>query len=265
MQGYASLPKLPDALLPSGAVTPERDADMDMPMSKSTEDLLKDLHLPPPPSRMNEEDELAELEDRLRRLDSNQGDGVHATPPRMPSPTPSTRSGASGNGMPNALQQLHANLEARLLPFWSSVLSARTIRLSLYASRADLPPTSSQSLVDPGRESEMYAPLQTTSVQTAVDGSFVHTFDVNWERMCTHPRAVHVAFGDPTVEHELVIVAELLAPSPSPPPPPPQGQLWQEIPGQPPRARARDGRREVSAEVVTPISLSHSPVRELYN
>ncbi|KAI9067975.1 hypothetical protein FKP32DRAFT_1588164 [Trametes sanguinea] len=248
-KSFASLPKLPAA---NGGVPGSNQ------LSRSTEDLLAHTHLPPLPDEITEESEIEALDDRLRQLEfdaqsvdsgrsgpdalsmmstdsqssrtpssatSHSGSGSghgysHDYIPSPPASAPATSSSASSD-----LQRWHANLEARLFPFWSSALSNRTVRISLFARDPSLydggsteGSTSSESSVSPEKQ-----PILTRETMTGVDGSFQIKFSVPWELMCVHPGALHIAFGGPDLEQDLFILAELLAP-PSPGPSTPQGQ-----------------------------------------
>lgn len=99
------------------------------------------------------------------------------------------------------LRQLHANLDERLQPFWSSKLDNREIRVALYAQ----PPESSarHQSQDPG-------PLATTVLRTNPQGYFSHTFSLSFEDLCTHDQTLHVAFGDHKDEYSFSVRAELL-------------------------------------------------------
>ncbi|KAI0832003.1 hypothetical protein BC628DRAFT_1407544 [Trametes gibbosa] len=242
-KSYAALPKLPIA----GVTTSTT------PMSRSTEDLLAHTHLPPLPNEITDESEMQALDDKLRHLEfdarsvesgrsgrdnlslASSSDSHSSSPPSASSATSYSGSGhdnlKAGPSLPTSanlltsglsdLHRLHANLEARLHPFWSSALSNRTVRLSLYAADPSLYDSddrltdesgSSQSSMPPERQ-----PILTRDVVTAVDGSFQVKFSVSWEQMCVHPGALHIAFGGPDLEQDLFVVAELLAP-PSPGP-----------------------------------------------
>lgn len=116
-----------------------------------------------------------------------------------------------GNG--ELIRRLHANLEKRLQPFWSSVIPNRTVRLHLFA-------TPHRDFLKQGEKSEDDlsfnaddGPLVSQDVVTAVDGSFQAKFRINWEELCHHPQALHIAFGEEVEEHELLIVAQLLPPA----------------------------------------------------
>jgi len=100
---------------------------------------------------------------------------------------------------------LHANLDSRLRPFWAQPLANRIVRLSLYLQHRD--------------DSE--EPLFVQDVLTSpLGGAFNVRFKVPFERICTHPRGVHLAFGGMEQHQHVVLVhAHLL------PPPPRQQQV----------------------------------------
>jgi hypothetical protein len=106
------------------------------------------------------------------------------------------------------LRRLHSNLESRLLPFWSTTLSARTVRVGLFVPTSEVPTF---------RHHDLHrAPLAVREVFTAADGSFQTRFTIPWEEICQHPNGVQVAFSDRSHEHDLVVSGSLLA-SPSSP------------------------------------------------
>ncbi|KAF9649212.1 hypothetical protein BDM02DRAFT_1948477 [Thelephora ganbajun] len=201
-KGFASLPKLRDEAKPD--------------------------QIPPPSSEMTDVKEMQSLEEHFRKLNNNLD-----TPPSSYSSTSSTllgrsssnssRSSSSSDSQPiertalaaNAVRELHANLEQRLMPFWSSALSGRTIRVSLYISEEAA--SIAQAL---GKEAHDFndprlQPVASRKVTTAQDGSFQVKFGVPWDILCQHPDGVCVAFGDMTIEHDFFVLAELLPP-PSP-------------------------------------------------
>jgi hypothetical protein len=98
------------------------------------------------------------------------------------------------------LRQLHANLDARLQPFWSSKLDNREVRIKLYAQPPDSTP----------RRSLGSAPLAVALVRTNAQGYFSHTFSLSFEELCTHDQTLHIAFGDHNEEHTFSVHAELL-------------------------------------------------------
>ncbi|KAF8605794.1 hypothetical protein BDV93DRAFT_28854 [Ceratobasidium sp. AG-I] len=101
------------------------------------------------------------------------------------------------------LRQLHANLDARLQPFWSSKLENRTVRITLYTRSPDTPSSDRGKSQDP-------VPLASSKVQTNAQGYFAQKFCISFEELCTHDQALHIAFGDHKEEPPLFIRAELL-------------------------------------------------------
>lgn len=93
--------------------------------------------------------------------------------------------------------------------FWSSCLSARTVRLHLFASPRNSFASDAQHR---HAEDDAHRPIATKDVVTAVDGSFSARFTISWQELCQHHRGVYIAYGLPAQEHDLVIVAELLPP-----------------------------------------------------
>lgn len=145
-----------------------------------------------------------------------------ASHPPNPRSRPHTPQILEAGPMPiEVLRRLHANLEQRLQPFWSSVLPNRTVRLHLFASPHEshnrdetvTPATFSMSPEEDLPIDSENGPLASQDVVTAADGSFQVKFKVKWEDLCRHPRALHIAFGEPIEEHELLIVAQLRPPS----------------------------------------------------
>lgn len=124
---------------------------------------------------------------------------------------------SSGSMANDVIKRLHANLEKRLQPFWSSVLPNRTVRLHLFASlhenqtRTTTPrKTTTEEDEDELMFDSLNGPLVSQDVTTAADGSFQVKFSINWEELCHHPTALHIAFGEAIAEHDLLVVAQLL-------------------------------------------------------
>ncbi|KAI8985542.1 hypothetical protein BD414DRAFT_529339 [Trametes punicea] len=237
-KSFAALPKLPAGT--TGAT----------PLSRSTEDLLAQARLPPFPDEITDESEMQALDDQLRRLEfdarsiESRGSGPDALsatssdshssrPPssasatsyssstygyfRSSGPSPPASAPASSSTSSD-LQRWHANLESRLHPFWSSALSNRTVRVSLYARDPGLydeEAFTEESVSSDGSLPPEKQPIMTREAVTGADGSFGVKFSVPWEHMCVHPGALQIAFGGPDLEQDLFVVAELLAP-PSP-------------------------------------------------
>lgn len=133
------------------------------------------------------------------------------------------------------------------MPFWSSALSNRTVRISLYASEDAV--SIAQALGDEARDSHepRLRPIDSRNVTTAQDGSFQIKFGVPWDHLRQHPDGVQVAFGDVTTDHDFFILAELL------PPPPPQCASAAQQPV------SFDDTPVFKAQITIP--LSHTPLR----
>lgn len=114
------------------------------------------------------------------------------------------------------LHELHANLEARLQPFWSSAIANRCVRLSLYTSEECASIATAHSTQRDGYKDPSVQPILTREVLTGPDGSFQANFFVPWDNLCTHESGVQIAFAELSTEHNFFILAELL---PKPPPP----------------------------------------------
>lgn len=111
--------------------------------------------------------------------------------------------GAAAANVSDDLRKMHDNLERRLRPFWSSALSGREVHLSLFA------PSAAPSTPSSTYHSKDQAPLARVTVTTASDGSFQAMFHVTWESLCTHPSALHIAFGNPMHEYPLLVAIQL--------------------------------------------------------
>ncbi|KAI0077768.1 hypothetical protein K474DRAFT_1684169 [Panus rudis PR-1116 ss-1] len=186
-----------------------------------SEDLLDVSQLPPRPDDMTDEAELKALEQQMRDLEVESQHSSSSSVSSSSSTAPGDPS--NGNGvLSDNLRKWHSNLEARLHPFWSSALSGRTVRLSLYTSdptayaQYSSPPLNDIDACDDMPECR---PIAAREVMTAQDGSFQVKFGLAWEEMCVHPGGVHIAFGDPEREVEFWVVASLM-PNPSRPPTP---------------------------------------------
>lgn len=252
-KGFAALPKL---VSEAALVTPEQPA----PLSKSTEELLNHIHLPPRPDQVGDPTKVEEVDRQFIRPRTPASDAASlssfsssaedlasalkeaerrteemTSQPATPLPTLS----------PETLRRMHANMETRLEPFWSSVLANRTIRLTLYA-------TPHQDASTPATN-EALKPLYSKEVTTGSDGSFHERFIVPWEDLCQHPSGLHIAFGEPVLEHDLEVHAELLKP--------------QLIAGTTSYAQFQSPRRmqqnldEATHRAQVKISITHSPIR----
>lgn len=186
--------------------------------------------MPPRPAEITDDYDVDALEKQLRRakripddqasLSDSSSPSSRSSTPDIANAGPSDVIGTNTSSLSNVLpgngeliRRLHANLEKRLQPFWSSVIPNRTVRLHLFA-------TPHRDYLKQGEESEEdisldmdSGPLVTQDVFTAVDGSFQAKFCINWEDLCRHPQALHIAFGEEVEEHEVLIVAQLLPPA----------------------------------------------------
>ncbi|EKM82035.1 hypothetical protein AGABI1DRAFT_35522, partial [Agaricus bisporus var. burnettii JB137-S8] len=149
-------------------------------------------------------DDLKTLEQQFRSLNTEDSDTESS-----PSPSFLTAPPRQINTPLDVLQKLHCNLESRVQLFWSSCLSARTVRLHLFASPRD---SLSFDAAHRHVEDDAHRPIATVDVLTGVDGSFNARVCIPWEKLCEHHRGVYIAYGLPAEEHDLVIVAELLPP-----------------------------------------------------
>ena len=179
------------------------------PLTASTEELLKQVKLPPRPTEITEGYEVEALEREYQRIRDDNSDSASSSPTSstMDLPQDAPIPPEASDVPPEVLRRYHANLESRLKPFWFSAIANRTIRLHLFA----LPQQNPDSIDDiDALNIEKYKPLATHDVSTGPDGSFQVRFKVGWEAMCQHSEALHIAFGDHTVEHNFKVIAQLM-------------------------------------------------------
>ncbi|KAF9499558.1 hypothetical protein BDN71DRAFT_1441689 [Pleurotus eryngii] len=201
-KSFAALPKLMADVADPGS-------EPSTPLSRSTEDLLATVKLPPRPSEITEDYEVQLLEQTLKRAKHEEStDSLSSPGDRLPfSANPALLLNPASIPLVVAadLRKLHENLESRLRPFWSSVLSVRTVRVSIFA-------------VSQQRNQEDYGSnvaLASKEFVTTTDGSFQGHLSLRWEDLCQHPTGLQIAFGDVIAEHDLLVRAELLPPPPS--------------------------------------------------
>lgn len=199
------------------------------------------------------------LEEHFRKF-NNDPDAPPSDPssavgtPFRRSPSTSSLSSSSSDTKPvertsstvSTAQALHANLEQRLMLFWSSMLSNRAVRISLYASEEAA--SIAQAL---GREAyelddPRLLPIASRLVTTTQDGSFQTKFGIPCDVLRKHPDGARL-FSDASTEYDLFIVAELLPP----PPPPPTSATPQPIPVN----------NTPVSQLQVKVSLSYAPVR----
>ncbi|ETW79250.1 hypothetical protein HETIRDRAFT_50464, partial [Heterobasidion irregulare TC 32-1] len=272
---FAALPKFAGPPSPSSS----HENLSRMSLSKSTEELLASMELPPRPDEMTPELELRTLHSSSSRSRNGSSATLASTsqtslvpsstgsfPPAFPDlpplpgspPPPATAASASAppSSLQNELQRLHANLESRLAPFWAAALSARTVRVAVHPLAAAAAAAGDDASSDDGRAGG-HAAIVAGSATTSADGAFQIRLTIPWEDLCTHPMGVHVAFGDPTREHDFVLRAELL---PAPTTQPTTPTATSTLAGAPAsRTPSPPAAPSAAAEAVVP--LTHSPVR----
>lgn len=175
------------------------------------------MKLPPRPEDITEDYELEALEKQYQHLQDMDEDHDNGSDTVSVSdsvePHSHSKSIAHLINVGADAKRLHHNLESRLQPFWSTTLPNRIVRLSLFASKQSPAIQSSHSHDKDGLD---HGPVYTEDILTTADGSFTHRFTVPWADLCTHAGALHIAFGDVCLEHELLALAELLPPAPLP-------------------------------------------------
>ncbi|KAG8788635.1 hypothetical protein FRC15_003159 [Serendipita sp. 397] len=187
----AALPQLPQeaqASIPSN-----------LPLSPSTQDLLRSHET----SEEREAEELQALKAELAEM-----------PPELrPSITNEVEVSISqGEGMSlDQLKRMHANLDLRLQPFWSSSIPNRPVIISIFTDFAQ----DNEDTI----ESTSFSPLDKRrhpifQIQTSTDASGVFSQDISipFETICTNPEALELAFGHYETEPKLIIQAELAPP-----------------------------------------------------
>ena len=129
----------------------------------------------------------------------------------IPNNGASSAGSSAGSTPTDVIRRLHANLEQRLQPFWSSALQNRIIRLHLFTCPPSPSSVPNPNISHPDKFSfdSENGPLASQDVITGVDGSFQAKFRLKWDELCHHPQGLHIAFGD-DVEHEVMVIAQLL-------------------------------------------------------
>ncbi|KAG8904743.1 hypothetical protein FRC00_013808 [Tulasnella sp. 408] len=161
---------------------------------------------------MDERLEEAVLAHDPRAMNTQPG-SLNARPQDVPSP-PATPVLPLENLSHAELAILHANLDARLQPFWSSILPNRTVRISIFVSEHQSPAEGRSATPNSESDDLKPLPLAVAEVQTNPQGYFSQHFNIPFDDICTHPPALDIAFGDPLVEHYLVVQADLLPAEP---------------------------------------------------
>ena len=244
------------ALGPNG-VTPARAAD----------EYLGSIHLPPTPDETSDEAELEELNEKIHQLEvesvasmSTQDSSSSSAPSYSPDNLFGNTAGGGYAAGQEELRKFHANLEARLHPFWTSSLGSRTVHISVYASDPEQTDFFKSPPIGSTASDEDYAhqrrPVASASIVTSADGSFHKKIHIPWDNLCIHPAALHIAFGDPGHEFALYVVADLMPPPSRPPSP--NTQVSYAVRNPPPR------QPRIYVPTATSrlnIPLTHAPVR----
>lgn len=126
--------------------------------------------------------------------DSSNSSRSDSPEPDLPTPSDESTSSTSVPLSPDEIAILHANFNARLRPFWASPIGNRLVRLRIYA----------HPRVDDDE------PLMTQDIVTTAQGFFTVQMTIPFELLCTHPRGVHIAFGERASSHHVVVHAQLL-------------------------------------------------------
>ena len=265
--GYASLPKLTSAEYSNATLGPNGLA-----IDRSAGDFLDPAHLPPPPDEMNDEAELEELNEQIHQLElesiasMSTQDSYNSSAPSSRADSIFDRQAGStyspGSRAQDELRKFHANLEARLHPFWASSLGSRTVHISVYASDPEEEDFFKSPPLGSSASDEDYAyrrrPIASADLVTAADGSFQTRFSIPWDHMCVHPTALQIAFGDPDREFALHVTADLM-PLPSRPPTP-NNQVPYAVRNQP--HRHPRGKTPTATSKLT-VPITDAPVRLL--
>lgn len=254
--GYASLPKLSTNQYDEATLGPNGIMPMDS------------VHLPPTPDEMSDEAELEELNEKIHQLEIESVASMSTQESPASSGPSSTAESLFDNisgGYSSAQEELrkfHANLEARLHPFWTSSLGSRMVHISVYASDPEQDDFFKSPPLGSVASDEDYAqqrrPIASAIIVTAADGSFQKKIHIPWDTMCMHPAALHIAFGNPTREFSLFVTVDLMPPPSRPPTP--NNQVPYAVrtqPVRPPRSHA-----PTTTSTLT-IPITHTPIRLL--
>ncbi|KDQ18968.1 hypothetical protein BOTBODRAFT_28451 [Botryobasidium botryosum FD-172 SS1] len=225
-RNFASLPKLPR---PATSISQSPYASEEsLPLSKSTEDLLASISLPPRPDEITPELERMAVRESQRTPQARAGSlpdfpTGYSSRSTSPSSSPSSSTSSLQDQLKSAhrsykrhppaasmpslaelasaeLTRLHANFDSRLELFWSSNLPNRVVRISIYVS----------PVAGCIEKEECEAPIFSEDVRTTPEGYFSLKACVPFESICTHPAGLKIAFGNRTAPIPLVVNAELL-------------------------------------------------------
>ena len=229
---------------------------------------MESIHLPTRPEEMEDEAELEELTEKIQQLEMESVASMSTQESSMSSVNSSrpdslfdqSSQSHPSSPQPTSLERFHANLEARLHPFWASSLSNRAVHIAVYATDPQRHESFKSPPIGSNVSDEDHAfqrrPIASADIATSADGSFQYRFIIPWSKMCVHPAALHIAFGDPDREHDLFVTADLM-PMPSRPTTP-NPQVSYAVRNVPPRA-PRNNVPTASSRLTVPIT--YSPIR----
>ncbi|PPR06163.1 hypothetical protein CVT24_000710 [Panaeolus cyanescens] len=248
-KGFASLPNIPTSAAPFNA------AGTSIPLSPTStisRKRLGETNAGQPVGKVTDSDgnDVVDDEGQVQIQDNLRAFMFHASD----SPLDSSHSQHS------LLSRLHDNLEKRLLPFLSSVLSNRTVKIGVWLGKRNVAPAHAHSghhnpehslperfkntASDEAEEAEMInPPIVQATVTTAADGSFVSRICVPWEELCMHPTGVHLVFGE--ADHQIEGGARKLQEH--------EVEVWLDMPLTV-RARAGSGTEPLSPNELRPTS-----------
>ncbi|KIK81754.1 hypothetical protein PAXRUDRAFT_15067 [Paxillus rubicundulus Ve08.2h10] len=182
-RGFASLPKLRPTASDS-----------------SIEYTSEPLHPPPRPDEITDDYEAQDLDEQFQNSGGSENINEMNEFPFGESVQFSSQMAPADRNIPADLQRLHANLESRLKPFWTSALSSRRVEVSVYIHSLN-PQTHPQSL-DP-------KPILRQRLPTGPDGFFSGTFTIDWKEICALPADARIAL-DGCIGHELLVEAQVV-------------------------------------------------------
>ncbi|KAF8328451.1 uncharacterized protein EI90DRAFT_3065404 [Cantharellus anzutake] len=240
-KGFATLPKVP---LDVEGLPTARTYRVPK-LSKSTEELLRLVELPPTPEGINDEIEKSILESRSVLSDLLEPPRPHFAIRSDTEPPPDTSPWTDDAPVTNPNLYKHRASSTSSLSSTSSSCSTSSggspTTLSPAASFAGMAPqelirlhanfdsrlqpfwgsivtnrmvriTLFTTVVSGHHPDHGHGPLGTIDVPLTDQGYFGHLFHIPYDTVCTHPGGVHIAFGDSSSEHSLIAFAELLPP-----------------------------------------------------
>ena len=193
---------------------------------------MKNIVLPPRPTEITEESELAALERQFKRAEEDVNSGSDSSSLHSVGPDSlrsydmsqgyALQTAAQGPYIPTESQfnvdsveltRLHDNLNSRLQPFWSRALSNRMIRVSVFSHPPKLnvgPFEQHGADTDP-----MHYPIHVEELLTDSQGAFEIRLKISWVQICQHAGALHIAFGS-MQDTDLYVCVDLISSGPRP-------------------------------------------------